>query len=316
MSQAGEPVRNNQSTSDLEPVHPSEAASQVPKTSPSRCVVIHPWVDLDAATCVALTGVAIEDVYFLPANAPDVPAHLKEARILDHPLGHKGLLESDGIQHSAAASLPEAADLADSDLLLEVEEQDMHGFAQPRFSLARILACVRAFFRDQKLTGEELDRAVLRVMVPVIRAIAHAERQKARAPQTPLPEVEVGPYRFALRVGASDEPLVLPRGYAGIIYQDGFNLGVVRHPRRREIDFRLLREELPGWFIHSTGFMACWGSFKAPASGPPPEGTPRTAAELVALLREKLIPALCPPWSESPAEQPKDPSGPTPSAGG
>ncbi len=33
-------------------------------------VVIHPWVDLDAAACVALTGVPLERVYFLPANAP------------------------------------------------------------------------------------------------------------------------------------------------------------------------------------------------------------------------------------------------------
>ncbi|MDW8079905.1 MAG: hypothetical protein RMJ16_13580 [Thermoguttaceae bacterium] len=267
--------------------------------------MIHPWVDLDAAACVALTGVAIEDVYFLPANATEIPECLKHARILDHPLGLKGFLESNGLQHSAAASLPEAADLAESDFLLEVEEQDMQGYAQPRYSLARILACVRAYFRDQKLAGEELDRAVLRIIVPVLRAIAHAERQNRQVRQSPLPEVEVGPYRFVLRLGPSDEPPMLPRGYAGIIYQDGFNLGVVRHPRRRELDFRILREDLPGWFIHSTGFMACWGSFKAPASGPPPEGTPRTAAELAELLRQKLVPVLCPPPGNPPDEPPR-----------
>ncbi len=259
--------------------------------SPKNFVVIHPWVDLDAATCVALTGAEIEDVFFLPANYSEVPHAYQHARILDHPLGLKGHLEADGVCHSAAASLPEAADLADSDLLAEVEEQDMLGFAQPRFSLARILASVRSFLQAQGRSGEDLDRAVLAVMVPVLRALAHAERQKRAMARTPLPEVEVGPYRFVLRVGGGNHPGALPRNYAGIIYHDGFNLGVVRHPRRQEIDFRLLRDDLPGWFIHPTGFLACWGSLKGPATSLPPAGTPQNVDELVELLRRRIVPA-------------------------
>lgn len=289
----GECARDQQRpTEDKDHAHlPGEVAGRDSVAdSPRQLVVIHPWVDLDAAACVALTGVELEDVYFLPANAAEIPPEFQNARILDHPLGMKGLLEQDGVQHSAAASLPEAADLVGSDLLAEIEEQDMLGYAQPRFSLARILACLRSYFADKQLEGEELDRAVLRVIVPVLRALAHAERQNRAAAKTLPPEIEVGPHRFVLRIGRSTGPIALPRNYSGIIYHDGFNLGVVRHPRRREIDFRLLREDLPGWFIHPTGFMACWGSFKAPATTLPPPGTPQNVVELVELLRRRIVP--------------------------
>jgi hypothetical protein len=296
-------------------------ASQMPKTPPEGTatvsedvgdsrplkVVIHPWVDLDAAACVALTGVSIDQVYFLPANAEQLPSDLRDARVLDHPLGHKGELEGGEIQHAAAASLPEAADLQESDFLLEVEEQDTLGFAHPRFSLARILASLRAYYRGQGLEGEELDRAILRIMVPMLQALIYTERQNRNQRQAVLPQVEVGPYRFVVRIGRGEEGPVLLRNHAGMIYQDGFNLGVVRHPRRKEIDFRLLREELPGWFIHPSGFMACWGSFKAPANGPPPPGTPRTVAELVELLRKYFA---TPMFEETPAGEPPSGTGP------
>ena len=283
---------------------------------PNLKVVIHPWVDLDAATCVAFTGVPIEQVHFLPANLDHLPEELGDARVLDHPLGHKGELEAGEIQHSAAISLPEAADLRESDLLLEVEEQDTLGFAQPRFSLARILACLRAYYRSQGLEGEQLDRAILRIMVPILRALIFTERQNRTVRQTVLPHVEVGPYRFLVRTGGGDEAPSLGRNHAGIIYHNGFNIGVVRHPRRRELDFRLLREELPGWFIHPSGFMACWGSFKAPANSPPPPGTPRTVSELAELLRKYFVPPMFEEAADhqSPSESDKEFDHPTSAA--
>ncbi len=123
-------------------------------------------------------------------------------------------------------------------------------------------------------------------MVPVLQALAFTERQNRSQREGSWPMVEVGPYRFLLRLGQSDETPTLPRHYAGMIYHDGFNLGVVRHPQRKELDFRLLREDLPGWFIHPSGFMACWVASQPPATTLPPAGTPQTPAELVELLRK------------------------------
>jgi len=61
-------------------------------------VIIHPHPDLDACACVALSGVDVRDVHFLPAGEKQLPAQCPccgerltgNERILDHPLGDKG----------------------------------------------------------------------------------------------------------------------------------------------------------------------------------------------------------------------------------
>lgn len=261
----------------------------------SPLVVIHPYVDLDACACVAFSGARLEDVRFLPGHIMEKPEALKEARFLDHPLGDKGHQDAQGFVHAASVAMPEVADLTDSPLLQEIDSQDAFGWSLPRYNLATLITALRLEFKSAGLEGEELDRAILRCMVPILRGLARLERQRhSGRPIT----VAVGSWRFILRAedasleealalgdvsSEEDESLVV-----GVIYHEGYNLGIARFAPFLEPDFRPLRPHLPGWFIHPAGFLACWGSNKAPRSEPPPPGTPQNWRELLSLVRQVL----------------------------
>ncbi len=257
-------------------------------------VVVHPYVDLDACACVALAGVDPQEVGFLPASATRLPEGLARARVLDHELGLKGRRDPDGTVHAAALSMPEAADVLESDLLAEIDEQDRSGRVErPRFSLGTILAGLRQEFQAGGLADEALDRAILRVMVPVLRGLLRLERQRCQsAKRDLLTLVEVGPWRFAVHDATGSSPLPQassPAECVGIVYHEGYNLGVSRYPGQKEPDLHRLAPYLPGWFSHPGGFLTCWGSHKAPATSPPPAGTPQTIEELVTLMRNVLV---------------------------
>jgi hypothetical protein len=263
-------------------------------------VIVHPRPDLDACVCITLAGAAPQDVHFLPAGATEVPEvcpccgkRLTGAeRILDHPLGEKGRLDADGTRHSAAISMPESQK-ADPDLLAEVEEQDSTGLVrQPRFSLARILAAVRAEASERGLRGEQLDREVISVMSRIIRGLnlLHQAKESAREHITRARIVKIGGFKLALLPPGETPPqvgIILNEEFdvSGAIYQTGFNLGVTRYPGRDEPDLRKLQPHLPGWFVHTAGFLACWGNRKSPATSQSPEGTPQTREELLSLVR-------------------------------
>ncbi len=255
--------------------------------------VVHPHVDLDACACVALTNTHPEAIAFLPANATQLPDNWRDARVLDHALGVKGACDADGRLHAAVLALPEAADLRDGDLLAEIDEQDAWGqVARPRFSLGAVLAALRQDFLSQGMDGECLDRRILETMTPILRALANVERRRnAVVTKPPCPVIQVGPWAFLMRDEARTDEEAGPgaaRECAGAVYRDGYSLGVVRYPGRDQPDLRGLAPHLRGWFVHSAGFLACWGSRKAPAAGPPPAGTPQDLPALAALLQSVL----------------------------
>lgn len=264
-------------------------------------VIVHPRPDLDACVCITLAGATPQEVHFLPAGATEVPSvcsccgkRLTGAeRLLDHPLGEKGRLDADGTRHSAAVSIPEAKQ-ADPDLLAEVEEQDSTGLVrQPRFSLARILAAVRTEASERELRDVELDREVVAAMSRIIRGLnmLHAARESARGYIAQSRIEEVGGHKFAILPPGETPPqvgIILNEEFdvSGAIYQTGFNLGVTRYPGRTTPDLRKLQPHLPGWFVHTAGFLACWGNRKSPATSPSPTGTPQTQEELLVLMRK------------------------------
>jgi hypothetical protein len=263
-------------------------------------VIIHPHPDLDAATCCALAGARAEEVHFLPAGATSIPdvcpccgAPLgPDARVLDHPLGEKGRLDPDGTRHAAAIGMPEAAH-ADPQLLAEVEEQDSTGkVRQPRFSLARVLTAVRTDAAGRGLRDAALDREVVGVMSRVIRGLnlMHTARLQAQGQVATARIEQVGNVRIAVLPDGPMQPaagIVLNEDHdvSASIYRTGHNLGINRYPGRTSPDLRLLGPHLPGWFVHSAGFLACWGSLKSPASSPPPADTPQDQEQLLALVR-------------------------------
>jgi hypothetical protein len=262
-------------------------------------MIIHVHPDLDAITCVALASVDVDYVHMLPAGIeklPDVcPCHGRpldpRERMIEDPLGDKGRLDPDGTRHAAACAMPEAR-FADPDLLAEVDEQDSTGKVdQPRFSLAAVMAGLREEGRGRGLRGQELDYYVLDLGSRVIRGLLalHRARQAADAAIDDVPIVEVGTYRFAILIDNGSPSLGIAlarRGVCGAIYAEGANLGVTRYPGYAEPDLRKLASQLPGWFIHSAGFLACWGSRKNPAQTPPPAGTPQTVHDLLQLLHQ------------------------------
>jgi hypothetical protein len=167
---------------------------------------------------------------------------------------------------------------------------------RPRFSLPQILQAVRREAEARGLSGAALDREVLSLMTRILRGLNLLYQQEQEAREL-LPQVRIenlGGYRVAiLPVGKPSSQLreILSEefGVSCEIYwhldQDVFNLGVYRYPGRNSPDLRKLAPYLPGWFIHSAGFLACWGNEKSPESTPPPAGTPQNQEELLALLK-------------------------------
>jgi hypothetical protein len=273
-------------------------------------VVVHPNVDIDAIACIVATGIGTR-VHFVPAGAKELPktcpCHNEPMtgaeRILDHSLGEKGRLEPDGTRHAAAIAMPET-DRWDPALLAEIDEQDSTGqVLHPRFALSKILMGVKAYVAslwELAHPGEEvptrfIDENSIMAMRPIIVGlnIIHDRLVDARARACSIPLVNIGKFKVALP-SAGDPPFQVAEvlnkehGVTMQVYQDKFNLGVFRYPGHSDPDLRKLTERLPGWFIHTAGFLACWGSKKSPATEPPPMGTPQNADELVALLKSVI----------------------------
>lgn len=260
-------------------------------------LVLHQNPDLDAVACAAF--VPNDGVHFWPAGVDRLPARCPccgerldgTERILDHPLGDKGRLDADGTRHAAACAALAGQDI-DPDLLAEIDEQDSTGKVdRPRFSLARIVAGLRMEGRTRGLIGAELDRYVVDIGSRVLRGlqILYRGRQIARDLADRIETVSVGPWRFALVRGGASPELGIElneRGYVGLIYAEGCNLGVTRFPGRDQPDLRRLAPHLPGWFVHTAGFLASWGSRKSPKYVPPPAGTPQDVDQLAKLLCE------------------------------
>jgi len=291
-------------------------------------VVVHPNVDLDAIACIVARGIGIR-VHYIPAGAKELPAvcpcHKESlspaAHVLDHALGEKGRLDADGTRHAAALSMPETCTW-DPRLLAEIDEHDSTGKVdQPRFSLSYILMAVKAYIahlHELARPGEEvptmsIDEGALMAMRPIIEGlnIIHRRLIEARSRAAKIPVVAVGNFRVAIPE-AGDPPFqvaeVLNKEYGCTlqIYHDGNNLGVFRYPGHTEPDLRRLAKALgvpqdcigknetqdkkPVWFIHTAGFLACWGSKKSPAISPPPQGTPQSVEEVIEIVRRAFGP--------------------------
>jgi hypothetical protein len=259
--------------------------------------VVHPRVDLDAVVSLAILGARPEEVFFVPAGAKELPSELKDARVVDHPLGEKGRLDPNGVRHAAALSLPEARGWS-PELLAEVDEQDSTGQVRaPKFSLGAVLAAIKAAIGAESpgLEGEAMDREVYRYFRPIAVGLnlLHRRREEARAllASARIVELEDG-VRVAVVIGEQSTAVGMllneELGCSAQVYSEGHNLGVFKYPGRTAPDLRRLADKLPGWFIHPAGFLAAWGTKKSPATSPPPAGTPQNTDGLIQLLMEEF----------------------------
>lgn len=266
-----------------------------------KSVIVHVKPDLDACICITLASALPHDVHFLPAGITGIPSICPccgkqltgKERILDHPLGEKGQLDTDGTRHSAAASMPEAGS-ANPDLMAEVEEQDSTGMVKtPRFSLAGILSAIRTEASDRGLRDVALDRKVVSTMSRIIRGLnlLYTAQGSARELIAETRIERIGDFKIAILPPGETPPqvgIILNEEHdvSCAIYVTGFNLGITRYPGHTTPDLRKLQPYLPEWFIHTAGFLACWGSRKSPATLLPPNETPQTQEELLALVKQ------------------------------
>ena len=165
---------------------------------------------------------------------------------------------------------------------------------KPKFTLSRLFAAMRTSLRSEGHSPSTVDAMLLKTWAMVVKGIAlqNKDRQNAEENCGDVVTVPIGPYTFAMPQDALSPQMgqvLNGMGVTGSIYRDGrFGLGVFRFPGRQEPDLSLLVGKLKGWFVHPAGFLLCWGSRKAPATQPPPKGTPQTVQELIEFLRTVL----------------------------
>ena len=226
-------------------------------------------------------------VVFEPANLPNgaLYGYPADTAVLAHPLAP-----------DAAAQLLDAvadAGLWDPFLLAEVQERATTGRNRSaRFTLSDVLRALRVQLLAEGCHGVDLDRRVLDIMRLILRGInvQWREREAAGAVVGEVPVHQLGGFKVAmLPVGQPMPSLgrrLSDRGVTCAIFSNGDKLGVTRYPNNNAPDLSALRSRLPGWHVSADGWLACWGSKRAPVDGPPPAGTPQTGADLLALLAD------------------------------
>ncbi len=267
-------------------------------------IVTHYHLDLDATFTVLQQVLAgngtLKDVRFLPANTTRLPDNLKNAIVVDHQLGIKG-------KGSALADMPLARNMFGDALVDEVDEQDRTGKAIPRIPIGRIFAATRRALRDRGLKGEELDRAVLDHWMVMAEGL-HKQEQERRVAKRQIHRItirDIGPYRFATPFEAmapgTSGILAEEHNVQGVIYEAPYGIGVHRFAGHDAPDLARLQPylgatrpalnpatdviEISSWFVHERGYLACWGSRKAPRKCKPPKGTPQNQKEILEMMR-------------------------------
>jgi hypothetical protein len=248
---------------------------------------VHRSPDLDAVCCLVAAGVDQSGDWGFAGDG--------EGRQVDvdcEGAEETGGQDSDGRRHAAVCLMPEAAGF-DPDLLAEVDEQDTTGrTTRSRFPLPAIWAATKAQALHEGYRGEKLARECVRRMGQVIRGInlLSGRRREATASAPGVRVEDVGRFKVAMlpprRMTGLNAAMSIRGVACGIFWDKGRALGVTRWPQYGEPDLRQLAVRLPGWYVHPAGFLACWGSNKAPRQEPPTAGTPQDAEQLLALLRE------------------------------
>ena len=259
--------------------------------------VSHKRPDVDSASTAAvlalLKRIQIKEMVFISASDESLPYTPGRKQIVfDHHLGVKG----DKGGGSALKTIPGAEKILGKNFVQEIDEHDRTGRVQhPCFSLAEMFRVIKIEESSKGLVDRDLDLAIHERWLSFCTIIAKERKDFRRAyKEAPnVPRFKVGGHTFAMP-GTHMPPgirdaLFKRFGVSCVLYRSRdsyYNVGVARYPDAQEPDLRALEDHLPGWFIHENGFLACWGSRKAPAKEPPPEGTPQNTKQLKALILE------------------------------
>lgn len=204
--------------------------------------------------------------------------------------GIKGMVRPDGSVGSCFAMLMEERAEIDDYLdlipvLRYVDAQDSYG--NPLKTLVAsinktgretlIATGLHAVLRALQAVHPNDDCLVMSRMHEILDGMLELGRSRRRAVRDANRAQNIGGKVAIMRDAKSAEAnsVLFERGFRAVVYSEGNNLGVVRHNAERlRMDHGDVRAvvaaagEADEWFAHSSGFLYCRGSRKAPAMTP------------------------------------------------
>jgi len=157
-------------------------------------------------------------------------------------------------------------DLLPPNIVDEVNEQDSKGYSRNRVPLALLIASLATY----GMTDLEIVQQCYPMVVGWIKL--QGEWKETEKYFHTLERVQLGKYTYIISKSVEHRSLssiAVRNGVNGTIFWSKTGCGISRYPGQDKPDLSTLG--LVGWFHHPIGFLACWGSRKAPKSTLPPQ---------------------------------------------
>jgi hypothetical protein len=124
---------------------------------------------------------------------------------------------------------------------------------------------IKAFCRDRTPNGERSDLTIIQHWFGFISGtLARYYKWKHAKKVANKCQVLEGLVGILKSSNSMVSRVLFDQGAEFVVYEHGYNIGVLRHPESKVNIGKVLSEQFPEWFHHPGGFLSCWGSLKAP----------------------------------------------------
>lgn len=233
-------------------------------------IYTHQNLDIDAASSVWLFKLyhqRDDEVIFVPADyVPNTAVEYAPDIYIDIPaggLGWKG-------EKSAFSEILERTNdefqeaFKDLKVLIDIKDSTGETIRIPGMSSGTI---VDTFIHIKDYYGKD-DNALLLAWKPVIIGMLSSYRRYQKALRAADRAKMIENIPIIKNAPSQTASILHSRGAEFVVYEDGFNVGVIRSNSSKKNLGELLRDRLPTWFHHKSGFLSCWGCNKAPKYSP------------------------------------------------
>ncbi|HNW88077.1 MAG TPA: hypothetical protein PKN48_00310 [Bacteroidales bacterium] len=252
-------------------------------------IITHQNVDLDAASSVCLwclikfDDTDISEVMFVPADYNVDPS--PEDIIIDIICGGQGIKgEKSAFSEILKRFGTEKHFLVFKDFADLLDIYDSTGnFPQLVGFSGMTIVDVFKYIKTELVADQEVVENWYRVIRGMYSSFLEYERALDTANKAEKENLIEGiPIIRNAPNGTSS--ILLSRGYEFVIFEDEFNLGVIRSKTSNKDLGKHLGAMFPEWFHHKTGFLSCWGCRKAPKDSPANISAEKLA-ELVSIIK-------------------------------
>lgn len=224
-------------------------------------IYTHLNLDIDAASSVALYLITKRDDNVQFVSADFIPKLEVNDVAIDITAGGMGL-KGDKSAFSLILSMsPKKYQLAFEKLAVMIDAYDSTG-TYPKVPGYPGVTIIDTF--NYLKRGIGLDQELLKAWKPVIEGIFFSWRDFQSATKEANTAEFVGKVAIIKNAPRQTHSILFDKGVEFVVYEDNFNLGVIRNPRSNKNLGNHLRKDLPEWFHHPKGFLSCWGCNKAP----------------------------------------------------